>query len=95
VTLESAFFDPIGIRRTSRKSGLSTEASYRFERGIDPEIQAIAADRASWLMQELGEGKVAKGIIDKNYSTLSGRIYSFEELSGKSPWHIEFFKQRC
>jgi phenylalanyl-tRNA synthetase beta chain len=74
VTLESAFFDPINIRRTSRKSGLSTEASYRFERGIDPEIQAMAANRASWLMQELGDGKVAKGIIDKNYSTLSGRV---------------------
>ncbi len=74
VTLESAFFDPIGIRRTSRKSGLSTEASYRFERGIDPEIQAMAANRASWLMQELGGGKTAKGIIDKNYSTLSGRV---------------------
>ncbi len=74
VTLESAFFNPLGIRSTSRKSGLSTEASYRFERGIDPEIQAVAADRAAWLMQELGDGKVAKGIIDKNYSTLSGRI---------------------
>ena len=74
VTLESAFFNPLGIRRTSRKSGLSTEASYRFERGIDPQIQALAASRASWLMQELGDGKVAKGIIDKNYTNLSGRV---------------------
>jgi phenylalanyl-tRNA synthetase beta chain len=76
VTLESAFFNPIGIRRTSRKSGLSTEASYRFERGINPELQAAAANRASWLMQEFGDGKIAKGIIDKNYSTLSGRVIS-------------------
>jgi phenylalanyl-tRNA synthetase beta chain len=83
VTLESAFFNPLGIRRTSRKSGLSTEASYRFERGIDPEIQALAANRASWLMQELGDGKVAKGIIDKNYSTLSGRVIQLRR------WYLE------
>jgi phenylalanyl-tRNA synthetase beta chain len=83
VTLESAFFNPLGIRRTSRKSGLSTEASYRFERGIDPQIQALAADRASWLMQELGDGKVAKGIIDRNYSTLTGSVIHLRR------WYLE------
>jgi phenylalanyl-tRNA synthetase beta chain len=67
IALESAFFDPIGIRRTSKGLGLATEASYRFERGIDPAIQADAASRAAYLMQELADAHVLKGIIDVNY----------------------------
>ncbi|HVN72038.1 MAG TPA: phenylalanine--tRNA ligase subunit beta, partial [Desulfomonilia bacterium] len=67
VVLESAFFDPSGIRRTSKGLGLSTEASYRFERGIDPSIQADAADRAAWFMSRYADAKVFKGIIDVNY----------------------------
>ncbi len=67
IALESAFFDPIGIRRTSKGLSLSTEASYRFERGIDPTIQADAATRAAYLMQVLADAKVYKGVIDVNY----------------------------
>jgi len=69
IALESAFFDPIGIRRTSKGLGLSTEASYRFERGIDPTMQADAATRAAHLMQALADAKVHKGVIDVNYNT--------------------------
>lgn len=69
IAIESAFFDPIGIRRTSKVLGLSTEASYRFERGIDPSIQADAATRAAYLMQVLADAKVHKGTIDVNYYT--------------------------
>ena len=64
VIIESAFFDPLSIRRTSKRLGLSTEASYRFEREIDREGCARAADRAAQLMALLGNGQVAKGIID-------------------------------
>ncbi len=67
VVLESAFFDPISIQRTSRGLNLSTEASYRFERGIDPSIQVHAADRAAWLMAQHAGAKVLKGVIDVNY----------------------------
>jgi phenylalanyl-tRNA synthetase beta chain len=67
IALESAFFDPIGIRRTSKGLGLATEASYRFERGIDPAVQADAATRAAYLMQELADAQVLKGVIDVNY----------------------------
>ncbi|HNY63963.1 MAG TPA: phenylalanine--tRNA ligase subunit beta [Deltaproteobacteria bacterium] len=67
IALESAFFDPIGIRRTSKGLGLATEASYRFERGIDPAVQADAATRAAYLMQELADARVLKGVIDANY----------------------------
>jgi phenylalanyl-tRNA synthetase beta chain len=69
IALESAFFDPVGIRRTSKVLNLSTEASYRFERGIDPEIQVDAANRAAYLMAELADAKVLKGVIDENYVT--------------------------
>ena len=64
VIIESAFFDPITIRRTSKRLGLSTEASYRFEREIDREGCARAADRAAQLMAQFGSGQVAEGIID-------------------------------
>jgi len=67
IALESAFFDPIGIRHTSKGLNLSTEASYRFERGIDPAIQVDAANRAAYFMAELAEAKVLKGIIDVHY----------------------------
>ena len=64
VLIESAFFDPLTIRRTSKRLGLSTEASYRFERGIDLEGCARANNRAALLMDELAGGQVAAGIID-------------------------------
>ena len=64
VLIESAFFDPLTIRRTSKRLGLSTEASYRFERGIDLEGCARANSRAAMLMDQLAGGKVAAGIID-------------------------------
>ncbi|MBW1998346.1 MAG: phenylalanine--tRNA ligase subunit beta, partial [Deltaproteobacteria bacterium] len=65
VLVESAFFDPITIRRGSRYLGLSTEASYRFERGMDVEGTVDALKRALMLMKDLAGGKIAKGIIDR------------------------------
>ncbi|MFQ5912287.1 MAG: phenylalanine--tRNA ligase subunit beta [Nitrospinota bacterium] len=64
ILLESAFFQPGGIRRTSRALGLSTEASYRFERGVDPAGAPTALDRAADLIRRLVGGKVARGVID-------------------------------
>lgn len=64
VLIESAWFDPIATRRTSKKLRLSTESSYRFERGVDPEGVVKALDRAAQLMQELAGGQIAKGRID-------------------------------
>jgi len=65
VLIESAYFDPVSIRRTSKALGLSTEASYRFERGADPEMAIIALDRAAALMAELAGGKIARERIDE------------------------------
>ncbi len=64
VLIESASFHPSSIRRTARAFGLSTEASYRFERGVDRELPARAADRAAALLQEIAGGVVHKGILD-------------------------------
>ncbi len=64
VLLESACFEPGCIRRTSRRLGLPSESSYRFERGVDPGLQARAAARAARLMAELGGGAVMPGAVD-------------------------------
>jgi phenylalanyl-tRNA synthetase beta chain len=66
VLVESAYFDPITIRRGSKKLGLSTEASYRFERGIDIEGVITALRRALMLIHQLAGGEIIKGLID-NY----------------------------
>lgn len=66
VLVESAFFDPITIRRGSKALGLSTEASYRFERGIDIDGAATALKRAVGLMEELAGGHIATGIVDNH-----------------------------
>lgn len=64
VLLESAYFSPEGIRRTSKALGLQTESSYRFERGIDSEGVPSASLRATALIAELAGGEVVKGVID-------------------------------
>jgi phenylalanyl-tRNA synthetase beta chain len=62
--LESAIFDPLSVRRTAKALGLLTEASYRFERGVDPGAPAGAADRVAHLIQETAGGTVAPGLLD-------------------------------
>lgn len=64
VLLESATFKPIAIRRTARRLGLHSEASQRFERGVDPEINAFASARAARLLCQLGGGNVIGDVID-------------------------------
>ncbi len=73
VLLESAFFNPVSIRRTSRALGMSSEASRRFERGADPEIPPYALDRAAGLIVELAGGQVARGVIDRKTKDYSPR----------------------
>jgi phenylalanyl-tRNA synthetase beta chain len=65
VLIEGAYFNPLSIRRTSKKLGLGTDASHRFERGVDPEGTVRAVNRAARLMVELAEGNLVEGIIDE------------------------------
>lgn len=64
VLIESARFDPVSVRRTSKRLGLATDASRRFERGVDPVGAVAAADRAAMLMAEVAGGRIARGALD-------------------------------
>ena len=64
VLLESAWFDPLSVRRTSKALGMHTEASHRFERGADIEMAPKALDRAAALIAELAGGEILAGILD-------------------------------
>ena len=75
--LESACFDPPTIRRSSKRLGLSTEASYRFERGSDPDGTVTAVNRLAFLVREWSGGKVCKGVWDAHPRPEKARILSF------------------
>ena len=64
VVFEAAYFKPASIRRTSKRVGLKTEASSRFERGADPNAQVLAIQRAIALLQQIGAGRPAGSIVD-------------------------------
>jgi len=64
IFLEGAFFDPASIRSTSRKLGLNTDASYRFERMTDINVLPLALHKVAQMIAELGQGEIAKGLID-------------------------------
>lgn len=64
VVLESAYFHPTWIRKSARRHGLSTDASFRFERGIDPDGQIYALKRAAMLVKELAGGEIAMEVKD-------------------------------
>lgn len=64
ILIESAWFDPISVRRTSKSLGLRTEASYRFERGADPETAELASRRAAELIQQVAGGELLAGVVD-------------------------------
>lgn len=64
VFIESAYFNPVWIRKTAKRHGLSTDASFRYERGIDPNMTPYALKRAALLIQELAGGKVTSPITD-------------------------------
>lgn len=64
VLLESAWFEPVSIRRTAKSLGMRTEASHRFERGADIEMAPRAIDRTAALIAQVAGGEVLKGIVD-------------------------------
>ena len=64
IFLESAYFDAVSIRKTSKRFGLNTDASFRFERGIDPNITDYALKRAAILIEEIAGGKISSDLED-------------------------------
>ncbi|MDR6785570.1 phenylalanyl-tRNA synthetase beta chain [Pedobacter africanus] len=64
VFLESAYFNAVSVRKTSKRHGLKTDASFRFERGTDPDMTVTALKRAALLISELAGGKIASQVSD-------------------------------
>ena len=64
IFLESAYFNPVSIRKTAKRHTLSTDASFRFERGVDPSITEYALKRAALLIQEVAGGEITSDIVD-------------------------------
>jgi phenylalanyl-tRNA synthetase beta chain len=79
ILIESAYFNPSSVRKTSKQLGLSTDSSYRFERGTDPNNTLYAAERAAALMVQLGGGAVCKGAIDVYPNRISKKIVTLRE----------------
>jgi phenylalanyl-tRNA synthetase beta chain len=89
ILLESARFEPLGIRTTSRTLTLKSDSSYRFERGIDPTMADLASRRAAQLIQQLAGGEIAPGLITAgscNFKplTVTMRFKRFQEIVGIS-----------
>ena len=73
ILLESAYFDPMTIRRTSKRLGIHSESSHRFERGADIDMVPVALDRAAALILEVAGGTLAQGVIDNYPHKIPGR----------------------
>lgn len=87
VLIESAYFHPASIRKTSKQQGLQTEASKRYERGADPQQTLPSLERVCSLIQELAGGKASTGIIDVkqrsfNPKTITCRLSRINQLLG-------------
>lgn len=83
VVFESAYFEPVSVRKTSKKLGLRTDASARYEKGTDPLISMTCLKRAFQLVEELGAGEVVRTVIDKDYTdkTLKNVEFSSEWIN--------------
>ncbi len=64
IFLESAYFNPVSVRKSAKRHGLSTDSSFRFERGTDPDMPPYALRRAAALIAELASGKVTSPVVD-------------------------------
>ena len=95
IFLESAYFNSVSIRKTSRLHGLKTDASFRFERGADPNITVYALKRAALLIKEIAGGKISSSVVDiypkvienfkidfsyKNCERLIGKVFPKESI---------------
>ncbi len=77
IFLESAYFNPVSVRKTAKYHNLNTDASFRYERGADPNITISALKRAILLMQEVAGGKVSSEIVDIYPQAISNFVVDF------------------
>ena len=91
VFLECAYFDPVGVRKTAKRLGLSTDSSYRFERGVDPDEGLVSAlETAAALLEEIAGGTTASGRIDCNPEPLRKRSISLRPNKVSSVLGVPF-----
>ena len=74
---ESAYFEPVQVRRTAKKLGMRSDASARYEKGVDPLISMVCLNRAFQLVETLGAGEVVKTVIDKDYTDKTLKTVDF------------------
>lgn len=91
VFLECAFFEPIGIRKTSKRLGLSTDSSYRFERGVDPDKGVIdSIDTAAELIRQTAGGQVSSEMIDNYPEKLNPRTIKIRPSKTSKVLGVDF-----
>ena len=78
IFLESAYFNPVSVRKTAKIFALNTDASFRFERGVDQNLTDYALKRTVLLIQELAGGKVSMDVVDTNQKPINNKVVSFD-----------------
>jgi phenylalanyl-tRNA synthetase beta chain len=95
VLLESASFDPRSVRRTARRLGLHSEASHRFERGVDPALAQLASARASELLARAGGGRIAAGAVDCYPAPRAARTVPFRIARARALTGVDLDAATC
>lgn len=90
VFIESAYFDPVSIRKTSRRHQLSTDASFRYERGCDPNNTMYVLKRCALLIQQVAGGEIVSAPVDK----IASNIACYTPAEPFAPWEVEVVESR-
>lgn len=77
VFLESAYFNPVSVRKTAKQFALNTDSSFRYERGVDPNLTDLALKRAALLIQEVAGGEIAMDVVDTNSNPIASKVIDF------------------
>ncbi len=77
IFIESAYFNPVSVRKTAKFHGLNTDASFRYERGVDPNLTIYALQRVTQLIQSLAGGEIAMDMVDVYPTTIENQVIEF------------------
>ncbi len=94
VFLESAYFDPVSVRKNSKKLGLQTDASQRFERGVDINMVEFASKRAAQLIQEIAGGDISKELCDVYPEKFGEQVVGIRASKASSVTGIELSEEK-
>ena len=85
VFLESAYFNPVSVRKSSKRHGLKTDASFRYERGADPLVVDYAARRAALLIQEIAGGTIVGKVQEFYPEKIEKKVLKWVQAKGIMP----------